>query len=163
MHHAEHRQGKRKSLIMDYSFWERLTSAKHIARGDLTPRCDICRTRTQKQASSRLFLLPVYNDKDYTPSAEYYSRVCRPISQVKDIPVGQRACRMWPLICPSCGARAVLVVDFLTVRGQEVTEKLEVCEYAPLVGLLNAFTPQAPTSSGTAQSFGYEEIRKHRN
>lgn len=45
---------------------------------------------------------------------------------------------MWPLMCPKCEARAVLVVDFLTVRGQEVTEKLEVCDYAPLANLLNA-------------------------
>lgn len=122
---------------MDYSFWERLIDLGRIARGALTPRCDICRTRTQKQGEPQLFLLPVYQDKDYTPSADYYARVCRPISQVNDIPVGQRACRMWSLMCHECGARAVLVVDFLLVRGQEVTEKIEVCDYAPLSGLLN--------------------------
>ena len=121
---------------MDYSFWERLTNSKRIARGTLTPRCDSCRTRTQKQGASRLFLLPVYQDKDYTPSADYYSRSCWPVLQVSDIPIGQRACRMWPLMCPECGTRAVLVVDFLRVRGQEVTEKLVVCDYAPLASLL---------------------------
>ena len=122
---------------MDYSFFERFISSKYIARGELTPRCDICRTRTQKRGVSYLFLLPVYQDKDYTPSADYYRKVCRPILQVRDIPVGQRACRMWPLVCPKCGEQAVLVVDFLMVRGQEVPEKIVVCDYTPLAGLLN--------------------------
>ena len=121
---------------MDYSFWERLTESKRIAQGFLTPRCDKCRTRTQKEGEPALFLIPVYNDKEYTPSADYYARVCRPIPQTNYIPVGQRACRMWPLVCPDCLARAVLVVDFLLVRGQEITEKIEVCDHAPLSGLL---------------------------
>ena len=120
---------------MDYSFWERLTYSKCIARGNLTPRCDKCRTRTQKEGAPALFLIPLYNDKEYTPSADYYSRVCRPILQVCDIPIGQRACRMWPLVCPECLTRAVLVVDFLMVRGQEVTENIVVCDHASLAGL----------------------------
>ena len=128
---------------MDYSFWERLTGGRRIVRGELTPRCDLCGTRTKIRGSSRLFLLPVYQDKDYEPSAEYYGKVCWPISRMKDIPVGQRACRMWPLICPECEARAVLVVDFLLVRGQSVPEKTVVCDYAPLAGLLNGAPPEA--------------------
>ena len=142
MQHAEYCKGQRESLIMDYSFWERLTGSKLIARGELTPRCDMCRTRMKKRGASRLFLLPVYQDKEYTPSAEYYDKACWPISQVKDIPVGQRACRMWSLVCPECGAQAVLVVDFLLVRGQEVPEEMVVCDYAPLAGLLNGTPPE---------------------
>ena len=141
MQHAEYRKGQRESLIMGYSFWERLTGSRLIARGELTPRCDMCRTRMKKRGASRLFLLPVYQDKEYTPSAEYYGKACWPISQMTDIPVGQRACRMWPLMCPECEARAVLVVDFLLVRGQEVPEKTTVCDYAPLAGLLNGYSP----------------------
>ena len=121
---------------MDYTFWERLTGSQLIARGDQLPRCDRCGTRTQKRGAPQLFLLPVYNDKNYTPSAQYYAKVCRPISEVKDIPIGQRACRMWSLMCPRCGARAVLVVDFLLVRGQEVVENIAVCDHAPLADLL---------------------------
>lgn len=142
---------------MDYSFWERLTGGKQIAQGVLTPRCDVCRTRTQTSGSAQLFLLPVYQDKDYTASAEYYSKNCRPISQMQDIPVGQRACRMWPLSCPGCGARAVLVVDFLMVRGQEVPEKLEVCDHAPLSGLLYGTSPAPAQTASGIQSFEHTE------
>ena len=142
---------------MDYSFWERLTSSKAIARGALTPRCDMCRTRTQKMGGSHLFLLPVYQDKDYTASADYYSKACRPILQVSDIPVGQRACRMWPLECPQCGVRAVLVVDFLLVRGQEVPEKTVVCDYAPLAALLTDTYVETDDTALGVQSFGYKE------
>ena len=142
MQYAEYCEGQRESLIMDYSFWDRLTGGKFIARGELTPRCDMCRTRMKKRGASRLFLLPAYQDKEYTPSAEYYGKACWPISQVKDIPVGQRACRMWSLVCPECGARAVLVVDFLLVREQEVPEEMVVCDYAPLAGLLNGTPPE---------------------
>ena len=154
----KYRKGQREIMIMDYSFLERLTGSKRIASGELTPRCDICRTRTQNQGSPRLFLLPVYQDKDYTPSANYYSRNCWPISQVMDIPVGQRACRMWQLKCPKCGKRAVLVVDFLLVRGQEVPEKLEVCDYAPLGGLLDGTDVETSHTAPAAQSFEYDDI-----
>lgn len=141
---------------MDYNFWERLTGAKRIAQGLLAPRCD-CRVRTQSYGAPQLFLLPVYQDHDYTPSADYYSRNCRPISQVREIPIGQRACRMRQFVCPECGTRVVSVVDFLLVRGQEITEKITVCEYAPLAGLLNApRTEFAPADSGVC-SFGYKD------
>lgn len=123
---------------MDYTFWERLLWSKPIARGERTPRCDMCKARTQRKGAPRLFLIPVFNDKNYDLSAEYYAKSCRPLSRVEDIPVGQRACRMWPLVCPECGARAVLVVDFLRVRGQEVPEAAVVCDYAPLAALLNS-------------------------
>lgn len=140
---------------MDYSFWERLTGSKLIARGELTPRCDMCGSRTKKRGEPRLFLLPIHQDKEYTPSAEYYAMACWPISQVGDIPVGRRACRMWRLECPKCEARAVLVVDFLLVRGQEVPEKLEVCGYAPLTGLLNGAHAETGCAVSTAQVFGH--------
>lgn len=142
---------------MDYSFWERLTRSRRIVRGELTPRCDRCRTRMGQKGASRLFLLPVYQDKEYEPSAEYYGKVCWPISQMKDIPVGQRACRMWPLACPECGARAVLVVDFLLVRGQGVPEKIVVCDYAPLAGLLNGTSPETVHTASAVQAFQYGE------
>lgn len=156
MQYDKYRKGKRKKLIMDYSFWERLTDTKRIARGGLAPRCD-CRTRTQSCGSPQLFLLPVYQDHDYTPSAEYYRKSCRPITQVNEIPIGQRACRMWQFVCPECGARAASVVDFLMVRGQEITEKIVVCDYAPLADLLN--NPRTDTSAmgSAARSFGYKE------
>ena len=143
-------------MSMDYNFWERLADSKRIARGLLAPKCD-CRTRTQKWGEPQLFLLPVYQDHDYTPSAEYYSKNCRPITRISDIPIGQRACRMWQFVCPECGARAVSVVDFLLVRGQEITEKMVVCDYTPLAGLLSApRTGSAPANSGVC-SFGYKD------
>lgn len=157
MHPAEHREGQRKSLIaMNYSFWERLTGDKFIARGELTPRCDRCRTRTQKQGAPRLFLLPIIQDKDYTPSADYYGMACWSIPGVEGIPVGRRACRMWPIKCPKCGTRAVLVVDFLLVRGQEVPEKTVVCEYAPLASLLNDAPSEAVPTTSKTRPFRYE-------
>ena len=73
---------------MDYSFWERFTGSKFIARGELTPRCGVCKTRVQKQGAPRLFLLPIHQDKDYTPSADYYGMACWPITQTERIPVG---------------------------------------------------------------------------
>lgn len=158
MHPAEYREGQRESLtVMDYSFWERLTGSKFIARGELTPRCDRCRTRIKKRGAPRLFLLPIIQDKDYTPSAEYYSMACWPIPGVESIPVGRRACRMWPLACPECGTRAVLVVDFLLVRGQEVPEKTVVCEYAPLAGLLDDAPAEAACADSEKQAFRYEQ------
>ena len=157
MQYDEYRKGQCEKLIMDYSFFERLTGSKSIAGGLLAPKCDMCRTRTQKWGAPQLFLLPVYQDHDYTPSADYYSRNCRPISKATDIPIGQRACRMWQFVCPECGARAVSIVDFLLVRGQEITEKLVVCDYAPLAGLLNDFSAEsAPVTSGV-RSFGYKD------
>ena len=154
----KYRKGQCEGLIMKYSFLELLTGSKSIARGELTPRCDICRTRTQIQGAPQLFLLPIYQDKDYTPSAEYYSRNCLHISQVRDIPVGQRACRMWQLECPKCRRQAVLVVDFLLVRGQEVPEKLEVCDHRPLDSLLNGTNAETAHKATTAQSFEYDDI-----
>lgn len=141
---------------MDYSFWERFTGSKFIARGELTPRCGVCKTRVQKQGAPRLFLLPIHQDKDYTPSADYYGMACWPITQTERIPVGRRACRMWPLVCPECGARAVLVVDFLLVRGQEIPEKMVVCEYAPLASLLNNASVETVSTASKAQAFRYE-------
>lgn len=141
---------------MDYTFWERLLWNKPIARGERMPRCDTCRTRMQRKGAPRLFLLPVYNDKSYEFSAGYYAKSCRPLSRAEDIPVGQRACRMWPLACPACGARAVLVVDFLRVRGQEVPEAAVVCEYAPLAGLLHGTPTEAGCDAQKGQAFRYE-------
>lgn len=153
----EYREGQRESLTtMDYSFWERLTGGKFIARGELTPRCDECGARTKKRGAPRLFLLPVYQDKDYTPSGDYYGVACWPIAQTGDIPVGQRACRMWPLVCPNCGARAVLVTDFLLVRGQEVPEKTVVCEYAPLANLLSSAPAETVCTASKARLFRYK-------
>ena len=143
---------------MDYSFFERLFNAKSIARGGFTPKCDVCKARTQIQGMPQIFLLPVYQDKEYNASAEYYAKSCQPLLQGNYIPVGQRACRMWPLVCPKCGKRAVLVVDFLLVRGQEVTEKIEVCDYAPLAGLLSGMNTGNTQNSSSAQSFGYEQV-----
>ena len=111
----------------------------------------------EKRGASQLFLLPVYQDKEYEPSAEYYGKVCWPISQMTDIPVGQRACRMRPLMCPECEARAVLVVDFLFVRGQGVPEKIVVCDYAPMAGLFSGAHPRASHMASAAQSFEHEE------
>lgn len=142
---------------MDYTFWERLTGSKMIARGELTPRCDLCKARTQKRGAPKLFLMPIHQDKVYTPSAEYYSMACWPIKREEDIPVGQRACRMWPLICPRCETRAVLVVDFLRVRGQEVPEETVVCDYAPLASLLNGARDEIDSAMPGVQTFGYEE------
>lgn len=121
-----------------YTFWERLTAERDIAGGRLFPRCTGCRTRMLLFAPPLLTLLPVYSDHDYTPSAEYYRRHLTPIRQTADIPVARRACRLWPLYCPVCGARAVLATDFLPVRGQEVPEKATVCQYEPLADLFAA-------------------------
>lgn len=142
---------------MDYSFLERLISSKAISCGQLTPKCGVCKKRTQKWGAPQLFLLPVYQDKEYTPSAEYYSKSCYPIMSTGDIPIGRRACRMWVLQCPECGERAVLVVDFLKVRGQEVTEKMTVCDYAPLSELLNGTQTRADDTFSAVQSFEHTE------
>lgn len=142
---------------MNYTLWERLTGGALIPRGELTPRCDVCRARTRKRGEPRLFLLPIHQDKDYTPSAEYYASACRPLERVEDIPVGQRACRMWALECPQCGEQAVLVADFLRVRGQEVPEQTAVCDYAPLAGLLRGTRLKHGPPSPGIQSFEYQE------
>lgn len=142
---------------MDYTLWERVTAGKRIAQCELTPRCDLCKARTHILSAPQLFLLPVHNDKRYTPSAEYYSRACRPLARVEDIPIGQRACRMWPLVCPKCEARAVLVVDFLRVRGEEVPEETVVCDYAPLAAVLNGAGPAGGAAAPGVQSFGHRE------
>lgn len=146
---------------MFYSFWDKLTGAKLIARGKKAPRCRECRATAEIRHGPWLYLLPVLHDKSYTPSGDYYCRMCRPLDRVEDIPTGQRACRMWTLVCPVCGKRSVLVVDFLRVRGEEVTEEYGVYDARELAPLLMDTRPESGPAPGV-QSFQHREARVDR-
>lgn len=86
------------------------------------PKCKGCRSRMVKTGAPSLFLLPVYNDNNYNASADYYRNNCVLISDINEIPTGQRACWLWMIECPTCSQRKILVQDFLYVRGEEVIE-----------------------------------------
>ncbi len=100
------------------------------------PKCALCRSRMEKQDRPLLFLLPLYHDDEYIPSAAYYNRHCTPIEDVSQIPTGRRACRLWVCVCPSCGRRKIAVEDFLRVRDVELSEKYTIYEEAELSSLL---------------------------
>ncbi len=91
--------------------------------GNKLPKCRECKERMEKRGLPRLFLIPVHSDHDYKESAAYYLNNCSPIGSEAEIPTGQRACRLWELSCAACGARQVMVEDFLRVRDSEVLEK----------------------------------------
>lgn len=103
--------------------------------GKKAPKCKSCRKRMEKQERPLLFLLPLYHDDAYTPSASYYSKYCRMIDDMTQIPAGQRACRMWTCVCQQCGQKKVLVEDFLQVHGEEVPEKYVIYDMAELSSL----------------------------
>lgn len=103
--------------------------------GGKAPKCKDCRKRMEKLDRPSLFLLPLYHDQDYTPSAGYYTKYCKTIDSESQIPAGQRACRMWMCVCHQCGQRKVLVEDFLQVHGEEVLEKYVTYDMAELSSL----------------------------
>lgn len=93
------------------------------ALGNKFPRCEQCKRRMERGRNPRLFLIPVYSDHDYQESMDYYSKNCVPIGSEAEIPTSRRACRFWELSCPECGARRIMVDDFLRVRDVEVIKK----------------------------------------
>lgn len=61
---------------------------------------------------------------------------CVPIQREEEIPTARRACRIWRLRCPMCGAQYMFVRDFLRVRQDETLEGTYLYEYQELAGLL---------------------------
>lgn len=72
------------------------------------PKCRTCKKRMEQMGPPRLFLLPVYSDGRYSASADYFMENCVPIQQEEEIPTARRACRIWRLRCPVCGAQYML-------------------------------------------------------
>ena len=83
----------------------------------------------QDELDTTLYLIPVQFDHTYTKSAEYYINNTTPIASEEEIPSGNRAVRMTILMCRNCGAKEVVVVDFLKVRDSEVFKGCEVYPY----------------------------------
>ncbi len=100
------------------------------------PKCRVCMKRMEQMGPPRLFLLPVYSDGRYPTSADYFKQNCVPIQRVEEIPTARRACRVWRLRCPVCGAQHLFVQDFLRVRQDETLEGTYLYEYQELAGLL---------------------------
>jgi hypothetical protein len=107
-----------------------------ILLGKNLPKCERCKGKMEKRDNPRLFLIPVHSDHDYEASKEYYIKNCYAISSEAEIPTGQRACRFWELSCIECGARRILVEDFLKVRDTEVIEKCQVYDGDSFNGLI---------------------------
>ena len=89
---------------------------------------DLCKG-VQDELDTTLYLIPVQFDHTYTKSAEYYINNTTPIASEEEIPSGNRAVRMTILMCRNCGAKEVVVVDFLKVRDSEVFKGCEVYPY----------------------------------
>lgn len=102
------------------------------------PKCWKCKVSMEKGESLGLFLLPVHSDKDYEPSVSYYLKGCVPIRDESQIPTSQRACRIYPMVCPRCDRKMARVEDFLRVRDQEALEKVYDCDYEELLPLITA-------------------------
>lgn len=100
------------------------------------PKCKPCKKRMEQMGPPRLFLLPVYSDGRYPASADYFKEHCVPIQREEEIPTARRACRIWRLRCPICGAQYMFVQDFLRVRQDEALEGTYLYEYQELASLL---------------------------
>lgn len=75
------------------------------------PKCKACKKRMEQMGPPRLFLLPVYSDGRYPVSADYFKEHCVPVQREEEIPTARRACRIWRLRCPMCGAQYMFVQD----------------------------------------------------
>ena len=66
-----------------------------------------------------LFRLPVSFGARYEDPEQYLLSHMRPILSKKQIPTGQRACRVEVCRCGRCQKQQVVITDFLQVRGGE--------------------------------------------
>lgn len=83
-----------------------------------------------------LFLIPVVFGKTYGCAQEYLRTHMTPILSKRQIPTGQRACRVEIFECPRCGARQVEITDFLQVRGEEYAQGHYAFDYEAFAPLL---------------------------
>lgn len=100
------------------------------------PKCRTCKKRMEQMGPPRLFLLPVYSDGGTPPARTTLWKTASPSQQEEEDPTARRACRIWRLRCPVCGAQYMFVQDFLRVRQDETLEGTYLYEYQELAGLL---------------------------
>lgn len=116
-------------LLLTFRFWWPLLARFIIKKAsEKDSLCDLCKG-VQDELDTTLYLIPVQFDHTYTKSAEYYINNTTPIASEEEIPSGNRAVRMTILMCRNCGAKEVVVVDFLKVRDSEVFKGCEVYPY----------------------------------
>lgn len=116
-------------LLLTFRFWWPLLTRFIIKKAsEKDSLCDLCKG-VQDELDTTLYLIPVQFDHTYTKSAEYYINNTTPIASEEEIPYGNRAVRMTILMCRNCGAKEVVVVDFLKVRDSEVFKGCEVYPY----------------------------------
>lgn len=116
-------------LLLTFRFWWPLLTRFIIKKASgKDSLCDLCKG-VQDELDTTLYLIPVQFDHTYTKSAEYYINNTTPIASEEEIPSGNRAVRMTILMCRNCGAKEVVVVDFLKVRDSEVFKGCEVYPY----------------------------------
>ena len=100
------------------------------------PKCGTCRKRMEQMGPPRLFLLPVYSDGRYSASADYFKEHCVPIQREEEIPTARRACRIWRLRCPMCGAQYSLSRTSCGYGRTRPWRGTYLYEYQELAGLL---------------------------
>ena len=116
-------------------------------------KCDVCKGPVMDR-EEYLFLIPSSFDAPHVKELQYYVKNGRFISDVSQIPTGNRACRMAVTQCQNCGRREVVVIDFLLVRGTEVFKGAEAYPYEQLRTFLEQFpvTMNATVGNGTANT-----------
>lgn len=110
-------------------------------------KCDVCKGQVMDR-EEYLFLIPSSFDAPHVKDLQYYINNGRFISDVSQIPTGNRACRMAVTQCQNCGRREVVVIDFLRVRDSEVFKGAEAYPYEQLRGFLEQFPVSFNATTG---------------
>lgn len=126
-------------LILGFLF---IREFLRIKRGETT--CMYCKAAASKASKhSYLFLIPIHFGDTYGDAENYLRTHMRPIMENKQIPTGQRACRIELYSCSRCNKKQVNITDFLQVRGADYTKGSYVFAYEPFRHLLEEWDNMA--------------------
>ncbi len=111
-------------------------------KGEAT--CMYCKAAAPKASNhSYLFLIPVYFGDKYGDAENYLRTHMRPIMENRQIPTGQRACRIELYRCSRCDKKQVDITDFLQVRGADYIKGIYMFAYEPFRHLLEEWDNMA--------------------
>lgn len=102
--------------------------------------CSKCKAAAPKISRyPYLFLIPVSFGDVYSDAENYLRTHMMPIMDKRQIPTGQRACKVEVFECPRCNNRQVEITDFLQVRGEECPKSYYNFAYESFRPLLEAW------------------------
>lgn len=101
-----------------------------FSKREFSPKCVHCSAQTEPhEGQELLFLLPIMVNDGYNATEKFFVTQAKKIRSVEEIPAGQRACWLKCYSCPNCHERAVVINDFLHVRGEQLLKGRYVYEY----------------------------------